>query len=45
MGVVEKDLRRLIIRKPDVLRQLVETDSQPGLPVQTRLEIRVGVPA
>jgi len=45
MGVVEKDLRRLIIRKPDVLRQLVETDSQPGLPVQTRLEIRLGAAA
>ena len=27
-GVVEKDLRRLIVRKPDVLRQLVETESQ-----------------
>jgi hypothetical protein len=44
LGVVEKDLRRLIIRKPDVLRALVETEAPPPPPdvsLQIRVERRV----
>ena len=44
LGVVEKDLRRLIIRKPDVLRALVETEAPPTSPdgsLQIRVERRV----
>ena len=42
-GVVEKDLRRLIIRKPEALRQLVETEApadQDG-PPQPRIHVHI----
>jgi DNA-binding IclR family transcriptional regulator len=48
MGVVEKDLRRLIIRKPEILRMLVETEAAPqgvvdgaGAMLKARIERRV----
>jgi CRP-like cAMP-binding protein len=48
MGVVEKDLRRLIIRKPEILRMLVETEAAPqgvvdgaGAMLEVRIERRV----
>lgn len=50
MGVVEKDLRRLIIRKPEILRMLVETEAAPqgavdgaGTALEVRIERRVHV--
>jgi hypothetical protein len=41
LGVVEKDLRRLIIRKPDVLRHLVESDTTADPPPSVRVEVRI----
>ena len=42
IGVVEKDLRRLIVRKPDTLRQLVETEAPADDAVpQPRIQVRI----
>lgn len=41
LGVVEKDLRRLIIRKPDVLRSLVEADAAADAAAHMQVEVRI----